>query len=80
MKTPSIIRIVKLGRLEKTYLELRKHEMHTSILVRKDLLKRTSFAVSKSPRLERIYTVIESNQAVDTAITTSGICCWARSL
>jgi len=75
MKTPSIIRTAKLGRLEKTYLELRKHEMHTSILARKDLVRRTLFAFSRSPRLERIYTVIESNQAVDTVITTSGICC-----
>jgi hypothetical protein len=75
MKTPSIIRIAKMVRLEKTYLELRKYEMHTSILACKDLLRRTSFAISRSSRLERIYTVIESNQAVDTVIMTSGICC-----
>jgi len=75
MKTPSIIRTAKLGRPEKTYLELRKHEMHTSILARKDLVRRTLFAFSRSLRLERIHTVIESNQAVDTVITTSGIRC-----
>lgn len=49
--------------------------MLTSILVRKDLVRRMLFAIPRSPRLERIYTVIESNQAVDTVITTSGICC-----
>ena len=75
MKTPSIIRTAELGRLEKTYLELRKHEIHTSILARKDLVRRTLFAFFRSPRLERIYTVTEFNQAVDTVITTCGICC-----
>jgi len=75
MKTPSIIRTAELGRLEKTYLELRKHKMRTSVLARKDLVRRALFAFSRSSRLERIYTVIEFNQAVDTVITTSGICC-----
>ena len=79
MKSPSIVRTAKLGRLEKTYLECRK-QIRTSILTRKDSVRCTLFAVSRSPRLERIYTVLESNQAVDTVITTSGICCSAISL
>jgi hypothetical protein len=35
--------------------------MRTSILARKDLVRSKLVAISSSPRLERIYTVIESN-------------------